>query len=688
MFVKPRPYQQDIINKTLETTKSTLIQLPTGGGKTIISKEIAIGLINNFNKKILFVAPKIVLMNQTLETFKGLKPQKVHGYNNKFDKDHHILISTLQTASRRNSLNPDVIIIDEVHFGYEKKMLNKIMEYNQKARIIGLSATPYDENGYPLKGFDVIINDYDLTYMIKNKYLVPLRSYILVKPDLSNVSIIAGDYELNQLSEAVSKNTVIMEIVTTSKPYIEKSLKTIVFAVDINHAELLKTAFQNEGFITESLHSKSEEDDNEVIEKFKKGYIKVLVSVLKLTTGFDVPETDLAIIARPTKSQNLYKQMVGRVLRIAPNKKNAILLDCGNVIENLGKPLEPIIPKDELEKKIQKLKCKHCESENIKLKKSTLNLYWECQDCGHKKELENKNHYKCKNCNKKYSYENGEFELINKILYLNCECGYETEISIATGDEEFQEVDSGIEVNIIYEEKDNYYLAFEEAREYVRNLNIKSKKEWNIFKNNIDFPSFLPDEPNIFYSNLWVSWDDWYGKEKIKVNYEHYLTYENAKKYLKENKINNKENWKLFCNSDHFPNFLPKNPNFIYRNIGWKGWNDWFGYLPFYQAREFARNLKLTSKRKWELYCNNELQGYSGRPRNIPENPYIYQNEGFLDFNDWLGAKKEYTLEQIASDTNLSKNEVILKAKEKGFILDENSIISIPLSKRIIELLI
>ena len=393
MFVKPRPYQQDIINKTLETTKSTLIQLPTGGGKTIISKEIAIGLINNFNKKILFVAPKIVLMNQTLETFKGLKPQKVHGYNNKFDKDHHILISTLQTASRRNSLNPDVIIIDEVHFGYEKKMLNKIMEYNQKARIIGLSATPYDENGYPLKGFDVIINDYDLTYMIKNKYLVPLRSYILVKPDLSNVSIIAGDYELNQLSEAVSKNTVIMEIVTTSKPYIEKSLKTIVFAVDINHAELLKTAFQNEGFITESLHSKSEEDDNEVIEKFKKGYIKVLVSVLKLTTGFDVPETDLAIIARPTKSQNLYKQMVGRVLRIAPNKKNAILLDCGNVIENLGKPLDPIIPKDELEKKIQKFKCKHCESENIKLKKSKSKMYWECKDCGCNKDLENKNYY-------------------------------------------------------------------------------------------------------------------------------------------------------------------------------------------------------------------------------------------------------------------------------------------------------
>lgn len=514
MFVKPRQYQQNIIDRTLETTKSILIQLPTGGGKTIISKEIAIGLINNFNKKILFIAPKIVLMEQTLETFKGLKPQKVHGSNNKFDKNHNILISTLQTASRRNSLNPDVIIIDEVHFGYEKKMLNKIMEYNPNARIIGLSATPFDENGYPFKGFDVIINDYDLVYMIKNKYLVPLRSYILVKPDLSNVDIIAGDYEINQLSEAVSKNTIIMEIVATSKSYIEKSIKTIVFAVDINHAELLKTAFQNEGFATEALHSKSEKDDSEVIERFKKGYIKVLVSVLKLTTGFDVPETDLAIIARPTKSQNLYKQMVGRVLRIVDYEKTgidknfAILLDCGNVIENLGKPLDPIIPKDELEKKIQKLKCKHCESENIKLKKSESNLFWECQDCGFIKELENKNHYTCCNCNKKYSYENGEFELINKTLYLNCECGYDTAISMATGEEEFRKVDSGIDISVITEKIDkdivplNKYKNLTVENIYMFFDEIKSYKDNEANKNNerMSNENFSLVSKNIFFS--------------------------------------------------------------------------------------------------------------------------------------------------------------------------------------------
>lgn len=668
MFPKIRPYQDDIIKKTLETTKSTLIQLPTGGGKTIISKEIAIGLINNFNKKILFIAPKIVLMDQTLDTFKGLKPQKVHGSNNKFDKNHHILISTLQTASRRNSLNPDVIIIDEVHFGYEKKMLNKIMEYNPKARLIGLSATPYDENGYPLKGFDVILNDYDLTYMIKNRYLVPLRSFVLVKPDLSNVSIIAGDYEINQLSEAVSKNTVIMEIVTTSKSYIEKSIKTIVFAVDINHAELLKTAFQNEGFMTASLHSKSEEDDNEVIARFKKGYIKVLVSVLKLTTGFDVPETDLAIIARPTKSQNLYKQMVGRVLRTVDFEKTgidknfAILLDCGNVIENLGKPLDPIIPKDELEKKTQKLKCKECESENIKLRKSSSILFWECQDCGHKEDLENKNQYKCKNCNKKYSYENGEFELLNKALYLNCECGYETEISMATGDEEFREVDSGIEVDTIYEKKDNYYLPFEKAKNFVKKLKLNRELDWMKYCNNEleDFlkkPSYIPEYPELIYKNEWISWNDWLNldnqtnilttRPEIKRRNSSYniefLSFEDARDFVRKLGMQTTKDWAKYCINElegyeQKPDNIPRSPEQVYRRKGWINYKDWLHekQMNFTEAKSFVKQLNLTTQNEWLMFCQGKFDNLPAKPNTIPRDPALRYRSEWINWEDWL----------------------------------------------------
>ena len=411
IFKKPYPYQQDIIDRTIEFKGNTLIQLPTGGGKTLISYSIAIELCNKYNNQILFIAPKINLMEQTLNTFKNSKPQKIHK-NTPYDKNHPILISTIQTASRRD-LNPDVIIIDEIHYGFDGKMIENLIKDKPNIRIIGLSATPYDRNGRLLQGFDLVINKYDMKYMIENEYLVPLESYVLVRQNLKNVKLTAGDYNLSQLSKVVSNNNTILEIIRTSKEFIEKSKKTIVFAVDINHCELLTEAFKNEGFNAKSLHSNNDRDEFETIENFKKGYIKVLVSVLKLTTGFDVPDTDLAIIARPTKSQILYKQMVGRVLRKAPNKKIAILLDCGNVIEELGDPLEPI--KENFNNNIDmknKTTCSSCNSENIKLRKKEDNYYWECLECHTIKELENKNLYKCAGCEKSHTYKSNFVHII------------------------------------------------------------------------------------------------------------------------------------------------------------------------------------------------------------------------------------------------------------------------------------
>ncbi|MCD8477436.1 MAG: hypothetical protein LRY68_05620 [Sulfurospirillum sp.] len=146
--------------------------------------------------------------------------------------------------------------------------------------------------------------------MIQNSYLVPLEAYQLVHiRNLDKVKVIGGDYNLKELSKVVSNNQTILEIVDSSLDYIAQYKKAIVFAVDINHAELLAKAYQHADINAVALHSKmTQEAINSEIERFTNGEIKVLVSVLMLTTGFDVPDTDLAIIARPTKSQNLYKQ--------------------------------------------------------------------------------------------------------------------------------------------------------------------------------------------------------------------------------------------------------------------------------------------------------------------------------------------------------------------------------------------
>lgn len=276
-----------------------------------------------------------------------------------------------------------------------------------------------------------------------------------------------------ELSKIVSNNQTILEIVNTTFDYIHEHKKAIVFAVDINHAELLTKAYKHEGFSAKALHSKmTTEEIATEIELFKNGETKILVSVLMLTTGFDVPDTDVAVIARPTKSQNLYKQMVGRVLRLAKDKTHSILLDCGNVIENLGMPLDSIKEKA-VEETESKNKCKKCKSENLSLQKKDGKTRWVCKDCGFHRDVED-GVYECKICKKTYTHD-AKFDIKNEKLYLVCDdCPYPTLISEFTGDEKFVEVYTNHSQNT-FKPKKSLGAIFEERKE-------KEKKEESINK--------------------------------------------------------------------------------------------------------------------------------------------------------------------------------------------------------------
>jgi len=539
MSFKLRPYQKDVIERVLATNENTLIQIPTGGGKTVISKEIIRALINK-SKQVVFVVPKIVLMNQTIEVFKELRPHVVHG-NNDYNRNNHLLISTIQTASKRN-INPDVIFIDEIHFGYEGKMIKSLLENKPNTRVIGLSATPYDKNGNLLQGFDVVIDKYDLKYMVQNGYLVNIESYKLVHIyNLHKLKITAGDYNSKELSGLVSSNQTILEVVNSTLEYINHYNKAIVFAVDINHAELLTKAYLHKGVKARVLHSKMKQEHiDKEINFFKIGQTKVLVSVLMLTTGFDVPDTDVVVMARPTKSQNLYKQMIGRVLRLAENKSHAVLLDCGNVIDTLGLPLEPIKEKESNNTRDSN-KCKNCGSINLKLTKINNKACWICKDCGFCKDI-NEGTYECMLCKRKYTH-NANFKIENNKLYLVCEkCPYPSLISEFTGKEAFIMVD-GLEAKIFDKNKIEEFLSFEDARTFVRKLKLTSIEQWTKYKkgelkNLQSKPANIPDKPQLVYKEKgWVSFSDWLGLDKLidkKISLiKKYIQNKNLKKLYK-----------------------------------------------------------------------------------------------------------------------------------------------------------
>ena len=434
-----RPYQQDIIKRTGKADGSVLIELPTGGGKTFIAREVAREEIAK-GGKVLFVAPRTVLLDQTVKTFEEFEPQVIHG-NKKYDKNNSVFVSTLQTAHRRKlGFEPSMVIVDESHIGHDGKMMKSLLK-DFRGRVVALSATPYNKRGEPLNGFDLHIKDYDTNYMISNGYLVAPECYRAIKLDLKDVKITAGDYNEQSLDLKLNNNKSVIQVVSATKDTIQKRKHCIAFSITIKHADLLAEAYNDAGISAAPYHSGlTAQEKIETMEGFKNGTIKLLTNPASLAEGFDFPELDTLVIARPTKSQNRARQMVGRSLRIADGKSEAVILDCANMIDNTGLPTTPIAPREANDDEpSEKPKCKECESKKLFRTVREQTAYHVCAECGHEEEIESQGGYVCEDC-EKYHTNESEFKVIDRKLYLLCDCGHETLISEPTDHESLQAI--------------------------------------------------------------------------------------------------------------------------------------------------------------------------------------------------------------------------------------------------------
>merc|ERR1711879_12701 len=116
------------------------------------------------------------------------------------------------------------------------------------------------------------------------------------------------------------------------KEVVLKQKASLIFCINIAHAEATAQAYIDNGVPARAIHSKlSKNEKDQIMDEYKSGKIKILANPMMLTTGFDYPATDCIILARATQSQNLYRQMVGRGLRLYKDKDFAIILDCSNV---------------------------------------------------------------------------------------------------------------------------------------------------------------------------------------------------------------------------------------------------------------------------------------------------------------------------------------------------------------------
>ncbi len=347
-----RPYQVEGIDRLRELLRAgvtrILFYLPTGAGKTEVAGEIFKGAVEK-GKRALFVCHRIELVKNASERFTslGIGHGIIQGENTR-STWQGILVCSIQTLSRRMVDDADLIIVDEAHRCAASRDYLKLFARFKDIPIIGLSATPFAKGlakehetiGGPL--FQDMVIGATIPDLIRDGYLVDCDIYGPSEPDLSNVKVVAGDYHKEQLGEAVDQPKLVGDIVSHWLK-LGGGEQTICFATNIAHSKHITEEFQKAGVAAAHIDAYTPEFERvRIIRAFRAGDVTVLSNVGVLCEGFDCPAAAVMILARPTKSLILYIQMAGRVLRPAPGKGRALILDHSGTAKRLGFPTDEL----------------------------------------------------------------------------------------------------------------------------------------------------------------------------------------------------------------------------------------------------------------------------------------------------------------------------------------------------------
>jgi superfamily II DNA or RNA helicase len=260
-----------------------------------------------------------------------------------------VQVASVQTywarVMRTKRMDPppaDLIIVDECHH-IRANTWRKIIESYPGAPLIGLTATPCRSDGRGLgSSFDVLVECPQVAELIKQKYLVGTRTYAPPALDLRGVRTQTGDYVVSDLAARVDTDPLVGDIVSHWLKH-ANGLKTIVFAVNVAHSRHIAGEFEKAGVKAEHVDGSTPKAERDAIpNRLATGETTVVVNCQVLTEGYDLPAIGCLVLARPTKQQGLYRQMVGRGLRPAAGKTSLVVLDHAGAIYRHGCVEDPI----------------------------------------------------------------------------------------------------------------------------------------------------------------------------------------------------------------------------------------------------------------------------------------------------------------------------------------------------------
>jgi superfamily II DNA or RNA helicase len=259
--------------------------------------------------------------------------------------DHPIQVASVQTLTRRLgqlATAPDLIVIDEAHHATANGWQRALNHWPEALRF-GVTATPMRLDGRGLSAaFDRLVLGPSVASLMNAGFLCPARIYAPpVMANLTGLKRRAGDYATDQAAAAMDRPTVTGDAIAHYQR-LAAGQRGIAFCCSIAHAEHVAASFNAAGIPAATLlGSTNPLRRDATVGRFAAGQLQVLVTVDVVSEGFDIPAAGCAILLRPTQSLGLYLQQVGRVLRPAPGKAAAIVLDHVGNVHRHGFPDDP-----------------------------------------------------------------------------------------------------------------------------------------------------------------------------------------------------------------------------------------------------------------------------------------------------------------------------------------------------------
>ena len=347
-----RPRQKEFVERSLVVLRANGNALgiaPTGAGKTILFSEVISQYIKGSPTKTLVLAHRDELTEQNKTKFAWVNPTiETSVYNSKAKSwNGQVTFAMVQTLCLPENIKTmpkiDLLVIDEAHHAAAnsyRTIINHALHLNSECIIFGVTATPNRSDGKGLREvFSHVCDQISLGELIRSGHLVTPRTFVIdvgVKTQLSDVKKLGADFDMTAVDQIMNQRPINNAVVDQ---WLEKgeNRQTVVFCSTVQHAEAITQAFINRDVSAETITGQlASSERSNILERYARGDVRVIVNVQVLTEGWDHPPTSCVVLLRPSSAKSTMIQMVGRGLRTVNSehhpgviKSDCIILDFG-----------------------------------------------------------------------------------------------------------------------------------------------------------------------------------------------------------------------------------------------------------------------------------------------------------------------------------------------------------------------